>query len=135
MVIASISLAFLAFATELNGDKLYQNAYTMVNNNNHYTDIYQYRPSQTTTTNDFYSKYEKGNLMDNSYAIIKQFSPDLIIHKYQKVSINYAKYLIEKANFLYSGKIDTIILFDSSNSYKLIAGRLPDSGAPEILMV
>lgn len=134
MIIASISLAFLAFAIELNGDKLYQNAYTMVNNNNHYTDIYQYRPSQATTNNDFYSKYEKGNLMDNSYAIIKQFSPDLIIHKYQKVSINYAKYLIEKANFLYSGKIDTIILFDPSNAYKLIAGRLPNSSEAEILI-
>ena len=103
-IITIISLTFLAFSIELNGDKLYQNVYTTINNNVNYADIYQLSPnSSINTEKDFYSKYKKGELMDNAYGVIKNFASDLTLHKYQTVSINYAKYGLEKANFLYNG--------------------------------
>ena len=80
--------------------------------NVNYADIYQLNPnSSINTEKDFYSKYKKGELMDNAYSIIKSFASDLTIHKYQTVSINYAKYGLEKANFLYNGTINTIIYY------------------------
>ena len=128
-------LLFLAFSIELNGDKLYQNVYTTINNNVNYADIYQLNPnSSINTEKDFYSKYKKGELMDNAYSIIKSFASDLTIHKYQTVSINYAKYGLEKANFLYNGTINTIIYYDETNTYNLLAGKLPNSDKPEILI-
>lgn len=133
--ISIICSVFLSFAIELNGDKLYQNVYTTVMNNNSYTDIYQYHPSSSnSSSDDFYAKYTKGELMDNAYSTIKSFTNDLIIHKYQSVSVDYSKYNIEKANFLYSGTIDTIIYFDPTNTYELLAGTLPNSEKPEILI-
>ena len=64
-IITIISLTFLAFSIELNGDKLYQNVYTTINNNVNYADIYQLSPnSSINTEKDFYSKYKKGELMD-----------------------------------------------------------------------
>lgn len=86
------------------------------------------------TEKDFYSKYKKGELMDNAYSIIKSFASDLTIHKYQAVSINYAKYGLEKANFLYNGTINTIIYYDETNTYNLLVGKLPNSDKPEILI-
>lgn len=134
-IISTISLVFLSFAIELNGDKLYQNVYTTVNNNVTYTDIYQYHPTDSTKkSDDFYAKYEMGELMSGAYNAIKQFAPDITMHKYQSVSINYSKYNIEKANFLYKGTIDTVIYYDSSNTYNLLAGQLPNPEAAEILI-
>lgn len=134
-IISTISLVFLSFAIELNGDKLYQNVYTTVNNNVTYTDIYQYHPTESTEkSNDFYAKYEMGELMNGAYNAIKQFAPDITMHKYQSVSINYSKYNIEKYNFLYKGTIDTVIYFDPTNTYNLLAGQLPNVEAPEILI-
>lgn len=134
-IITIVSLTFLAFSIELNGDKLYQNVYTTINNNVNYADIYQLNPnSSINTEKDFYSKYKKGELMDNAYSIIKSFASDLTIHKYQTVSINYAKYGLEKANFLYNGTINTIIYYDETNTYNLLAGKLPNSDKPEILI-
>ena len=116
-VICTISLAFLSFAIELNGDKLYQNVYTTVNNNVHYTNIYQYNDSQNNSNKDFYDKYQKGKLDDNAYENIKKYASDLTIHKYQSISVRYVtKYQLEKANFLYTGKINTVILYDPTNT-------------------
>ena len=76
-IITIVSLTFLAFSIELNGDKLYQNVYTTINNNVNYADIYQLNPnSSINTEKDFYSKYKKGELMDNAYSIIKSFASD-----------------------------------------------------------
>lgn len=134
-LISLISLTFLSFTIELNGDKLYQNIYTTVNNDINYTEIYQYYPTETTeNSKDFYAKYTKGELMENAYSTIKNYTNDLIIHKYQTVSVDYSKYNIEKANFLYSGTIDSIIYFDPTNTYELLTGTLPDSNQPEILI-
>ena len=135
LVICAISLAFLSFAIELNGDKLYQNVYTTINNKINYTDIYQYHSNSFVNENDFYSKYEMGSLADNSYETIKSFTKDLTIHKYQKASICYTtSYQLEKANFLYTGYIDTVIMYDPTNNYRLYAGRLPNPDEPEILI-
>ena len=135
LLITVMSLTFLSFSIELNGDKLYQNVYTTINNGVNYADIYQFTAdSSTIVADDFYSKYKLGNLMDNAYDIIKRFAPDLTLHKYQEVSINYAKYGLEKANFLYSGILNTIIYYDETNTYNLLAGRLPNTNDPEILI-
>ena len=134
-IITLISLVFLSFAIELNGDKLYQNVYTTVNNNASYADIYQYIPKENVDdSKDFYAKYEKSPLMNSAYSVIKNISEDLTLHKYQVVNIDYSKYNIEKANFLYKGKIDTMIYYDETNNYKLIAGKLPNPNEPEILI-
>lgn len=133
-IISIISLVFLSFAIELNGDKLYQNVYTTINNNVTYTNIFQYNSNSTEKTDNFYDKYQMGELMNGAYNKIKEFTPDITMHKYQSVSINYAKYNIEKANFLYKGTLDTIIYYDPSNSYNLLAGQLPNPEAPEILI-
>lgn len=134
LVISAISLAFLSFAIELNGDKLYQNVYTTIHNNVHYTDIYQYIETNTSDTNDFYSKYQMGTLENGSYDSIKAIAPDLTLHKYENLSIDYTKYQSERENFLYRGKIDTIIRYDETNNYKLFAGRVPQNDAIEILI-
>ena len=134
-LISLISLVFLSFAIELNGDKLYQNVYTTVNNNINYTDIYQYiEKNNIDKSDDFYAKYQKSPLMNNAYSVIKRISKDLTLHKYQEVNIDYSKYNIEKANYLYQGKINTIILYDETNNYKLLAGKLPNSEEPEIII-
>lgn len=134
-IISLISLVFLSFSIELNGDKLYQNVYTTINNNVNYAEVYQYLPkANADISKDYYAKYEYSNLMDNSYSIIKQISKDMTVHKYQNVNINYAKYNIERANFLYKGIIETMIYYDESNNYRLLAGKLPNPEEPEILI-
>ncbi len=132
LVINVISLSFLSFAIELNGDKLYQNVYTTVNNSNNYTDIYE--SSGIVNENDFYAQFQRENLSSGSYEKIKSIAPDLTLHKYQKISINYAGYSLERANFLYSGYLNTVIYYDNTNTYNLISGRLPQDGSNEILI-
>ena len=132
MIINIVTLAFLAFAIELNGDKLYQNVYTTVNNSNNYTDIYQ--SDGITNPNDFYAQYQKTHLESGSYENIKSISSDLTLHKYQNISINYAGYTIDRANFLYSGYLNTVIYFDETNTYNLLSGTLPSNEKPEILI-
>lgn len=134
LVISAISLAFLSFAIELNGDKLYQNVYTTIHNNVHYTDIYQHKENANIDKNDFYSKYQMSTLENGSYDSIKAIAPDLTIHKYENISIDYTKYQSERENFLYRGKIDTVIRYDETNHYKLFAGRVPNNDAAEILI-
>ena len=66
---------------------------------------------------------------------IKKYASDLTIHKYQSISVRYVtKYQLEKANFLYTGKINTVILYDPTNTYRIYAGRLPNPNEPEILI-
>ncbi len=134
LIISAISLTFLSFAIELNGDKLYQNVYTTINNNVHYTDIYQYNNNSVVDTTDFYSKYQMSQLENGSYDYIKDITPNLTIHKYENITIDYTKYQSERENFLYRGTIDTIIRYDSTNTYKLFAGRVPENDKTEIII-
>lgn len=132
--ISAISLSFLSFAIELNGDKLYQNVYTTINNNIHYTDIYQYIENPNASKDDFYAKYQMSQLDNGSYDTIKNLTSELTIHKYENIIIDYTKYQSERQNFLYRGKIDTIIRYDETNTYKLLAGRRPFNDKNEILI-
>lgn len=132
ILITSISLAFLSFSIELNGEKLRQNVYTMIENGYRYTTIEEYSPLAEET--DFYSKYNSVPLSNNSYNTLKSEMPELTLHKYEAINFNYADKDIENANFFYTGTIKNIIMFDESNDYILLEGRLPEKGTKEILV-
>ena len=132
LLVCAISLAFLSFTIELNGDPLRQNVFTMVENGYHYTNIKRYVPLEQQ--DDYYSKYNYGDLPENSYSIIKEGVPELTLHKYEEVEINYAGAYLENKNFFYTGSINTIIEYDSTNTYRLLAGRVPKEKTQEILI-
>lgn len=132
LLVCAISLAFLSFTIELNGDPLRQNVFTMVENGYHYTNIKRYVPLEQQ--DDYYSKYNYGDLPENSYSIIKEGVPELTLHKYEEVEISYAGAYLENKNFFYTGSINTIIEYDSTNTYRLLAGRVPKEKTQEILI-
>ena len=91
IIICSISLAFLSFTIELNGDKIRQNVYTMVANNYNYTDIKEYLPlDKQSEKENIYNKYNSVSLSNNAYTDIKDKIPNLNIFKYEEVKIKYA---------------------------------------------
>lgn len=132
LIVCTISLSFLAFTIELNGDPLRQNVYTMVENGYQYTEIKKYVPVDDKS--DFYAKYNFGDLPSDSYDIIKKGVPELTLHKYEDVKINYAGNYIENKNFFYTGSINTLIEFDETNTYNLLAGRTPNPGTQEVII-
>jgi len=134
-IICSISLAFLSFTIELNGDKLRQNIYTMVENGYNYTDILEYLPlDEAAQKESFYNKYNGVELSNNSYEKIKSILPEMNIYKYEKVNINFVKKDADIATSFYPGSIETLIEFDERNTYDLLAGRLPNIDSKEILI-
>lgn len=132
LIVCTISLAFLAFTIELNGDPLRQNVYTMVENGYQYTEIKKYVPVEDKS--DFYAKYNYGDLPADSYDIIKKGVPELTLHKYEDVNISYAKNYSENKNYFYTGSINTLIEYDETNTYNLLAGRTPTKGTQEIII-
>lgn len=135
IVICSISLTFLSFTIELNGDKIRQNVYTMVSNNFNYTDIKEYLPlDKKEEKENIYNKYNSIGLSENAYDKIKKEIPELNIFKYEEVKINYANKNIDIATSFYPGYIQTIFEYDQSNQYELVAGRLPNNDSKEILI-
>ena len=132
LIVCAISLAFLSFTIELNGDPLRQNVFTMVENGYHYTYIKRYVPLPKNDT--FYDKYNSGDLPESSYSYLKENIPELTLHKYEEVTINYAGVYSENKNFFYTGDIDTIIEYDETNEYKLLCGRTPSLYTQEILI-
>lgn len=135
MLICGISLAFLSVTIELNGDKLRQNVYTMIENGYQYTDIKKYSPlDKEAEKKDYYNKYNYVDLPNESYYDIKNALPELTLHYYQPVSIDYVGHDIENQNFFYPGTINTLIMFDETNTYDLITGRLPRANSKEILV-
>ncbi len=135
IIICSISLTFLSFTIELNGDKVRQNVYTMVANNYNYTDIKEYLPlDKKSEKENIYNKYNSVSLSVNAYDKLKREISDLNIHKYEEVKINYALKNIDIATSFYPGYIQTILEYDKTNQYELIAGRLPQEGTKEILI-
>ena len=134
-IICSISLAFLSFTIELNGDKLRQNVYTMIENGYEYTDIYQYLPlDKEAEKESFYNKYNSVELDLDAYEKIKKDIPEMNIHKYENVKIDYAFKDADIFTSFYPGYIQTIIEFDKTNKYELLAGRLPNEDSKEILI-
>lgn len=134
LIVCAISLAFLSFTIELNGNPLRQNVFTMVENGYQYTEIKRYVPITDTSTHDFYAKYNYGDLPENSYSIIKEGVPELTLHKYETVEIKYAGAYIENKNYFYTGVIDTLIEYDKTNTYKLLVGRTPQEHTQEIMI-
>ena len=135
ILICSISLAFLSFTIELNGDKLRQNIYTMIENGYNYTTIKEHLPlSKDKENDDFYNKYNSKELSPNSYEKIKSELSELDVHKYSINKIRYAQLTLDQNTDFYPGYINTLIQYDSTNEYKLLAGRLPNDNEKEILI-
>ena len=134
LLVCAISLAFLSFTIELNGNKLRQNVFTMIENGYQYTEIKRYVPIQNTNTDDFYAQYNYGDLPANSYNIIKEGIPELTLHKYETVEIKYARTHIENKNYFYTGIINTLIEYDETNTYNLLCGRKPNLETQEIMI-
>ena len=134
LLVCAISLAFLSFTIELNGNPLRQNVFTMVENGYQYTEIKRYVPIEDTSTHDFYAKYNYGDLPANSYDIIKEGVPELTLHKYETVEIKYAGANIENKNYFYTGVVNTIIEYDKTNTYRLLCGTTPKEDSQEIMI-
>lgn len=135
MLICSISLAFLSFTIELNGDKLRQNVYTMIENGYNYTTIKEHLPlGEDAEKESFYNKFNSVELPLHAYNDIKEKMPELIVHKYEEVNIKYADKDVEIATDFYPGYINTVVEYDKTNNYTLLAGRLPNENEKEILI-
>lgn len=132
-IICALSLAFLSFTIELKGNKLHQNIYTTVNNNYNYVDILA-KAQNNIITGNFYDDYQGIFLPLNSYENLKNLNPNLNIHKYQYIGLDIAKDDYKIARSYYPGKIETVILYDTHNTYQLWAGRLPEENKNEILI-
>lgn len=134
-LICSLSLTFLSVTIELNGEILRQNVYTMVENGYRFTEIYEHlEVPKAEIKKDPYKEYASKDLTPNSYDKILNTVDGIILHEYEEVNIPYAQGEIENKNYFYTGYINTIIKYDSRNSYELLAGRLPEEGTTEILI-
>lgn len=134
-IICSLSLTFFSVTIELNGEKLRQNIYTMIENGYRYTDIYEHiELSKEDIEENEYNKYASTALQGNSLTKIKESVSDITIHEYKPVEIYYTDLNLENSNYFYTGYISSIICFDETNSYDLIAGRLPNANTKEILI-
>lgn len=134
-LICGVSLSFLSFTIELNGEKLRQNVYTMVENGYRYTNIYKHVPAtKDEIKEDPYNEFNYEKVDNNAYSDIKSKLPNHTIYEYVPVNINYALENIENKNYFYTGKINNIMKFDKTNNYELLYGRLPNEDEPEILI-
>ncbi len=134
-IICSLSLTFFSVTIELNGEKLRQNVYTMVENGYRYTNIYEHvELSEKEIKENEYNKYASKQLEGDSLLKIKDSVDNITIHEYMPVEIYYSHLNLENKNYFYTGYISSIIRFDPSNEYDLIAGRLPNPNTKEILI-
>lgn len=134
-IICSLSLTFFSVTIELNGEKLRQNVYTMIENGYRFTDIYEHvELSEKEIKENEYNKYASTALKGNSLSTIKESVSDITIHEYKPVEIYYTDLNQENSNYFYTGYISSIIRYDESNNYDLIAGRLPKPNTKEILI-
>lgn len=136
-IICAISLTFLSITIELNVEDefLKENVYTMVENGYRFTNIYKAdEVSEDEIKADKYNLYKSTSLPNNSYDLIKSEIDDITIHQYSPVELNYAGAQTENANYLYTGYINTLIKYDPTNNYELLAGRYPKENSKEILI-
>ena len=134
-IICALSLTFFSVTIELNGEKLRQNVFTMIENGYRYTDIYEHvELTKDEIKENEYNKYAYTALSGNSLVKIKDSVNNITIHEYKPVSIYYNELNIENANYFYTGYINSIIRYDESNNYELVAGRLPKEDTKEILI-
>lgn len=134
-LICALSLTFLSLTIELNGEKLRQNVYTMIENGYRFTNIYSHiNLSDAEIKENYYNKYASTELEDNSYNQIKASIDNITIHEYSSVNIDYVGVKKENSNYFYTGTINSLIKYDPTNTYELIAGRLPNPNTKEILI-
>lgn len=134
-IICALSLTFFSVTIELNGEKLRQNVFTMIENGYRYTDIYEHvELTKDQIKENEYNKYASTALQGNSLNKIKESVDNITIHEYKPVEIYYTELNLENSNYFYTGYINSIIRFDETNNYDLIAGRLPKPGTKEILV-
>lgn len=125
-LICALSLTFLAFTIELNGDKIRQNVYTSVGADYLYTDVLKkYELPDNFVETSVYDKYSGVPLNDNSYSQVKKDLDGLNIHQYQIANINIVGSAISRADYFFTGIINYIVRFDETNNYTLLAGRTP----------
>lgn len=134
-IICTLSLTFFSVTIELNGEKLRQNVYTMIENGYRFTDIYEHvELTDREIEENEYNKYASKPLSGDSYNTIKEKIDGITIHEYKPVEINYSGLNLEKGDYFYTGYLKSIIRFDETNNYDLIAGRLPKPDSKEILI-
>lgn len=134
-IICALSLTFFSVTIELNGEKLRQNVYTMIENGYRYTDIYKHVPvDEDAIKENEYNAFLSEPLPENSLTEIKENVSNITIHEYKDVQIYYTELDLENSNYFYTGYINSIIKFDETNTYNLIAGRLPKPNTKEILI-
>ena len=134
-IICALSLTFFSVTIELNGEKLRQNVFTMIENGYRYTDIYEHvELTKDQIKENEYNKFASTALQSNSLDKIKASVDNITIHEYKPVEIYYTELNLENSNYFYTGYINSIIRFDETNNYDLIAGRLPKPGTKEILV-
>ena len=133
-LICALSLAFFSFTLELNSDKIRENVYTSVDNGYLYADLLQKSelPADYVKTS-IYDDYIGTSLGAGTYDQVKADMPDLTVHQYQSVNIPVAsnRNLI---NGFYSGEIEYLSRFDTTNNYHLLAGRKIEDGYHEIMI-
>ena len=134
-LICTLSLTFFSVTIELNGEKLRQNVYTMIENGYRYTDIYEHvQLTDRELEENEYNQFASQPLSGESYGTIKEKVSNITIHEYKEVQINYAGINLENGDYFFTGYLNTIIKFDNTNNYELIAGRLPKEDTKEILI-
>lgn len=134
-LICSLSLAFLSFTIELNGNILTENVYTMIENGYRFTDIYKHvETSKEAIKENEYNKYAYTSLEGSNYENIKNNVGKITIHEYAAIDIDYAGINREDSNYFFTGYINTLIKYDETNDYDLICGRRPVKGTKEILI-
>ncbi|MBQ2891781.1 MAG: ABC transporter ATP-binding protein/permease [Bacilli bacterium] len=136
MLICALSLAFFSFTIELNNDTIRQNVYTSIDNGYLYADLLdKVELPEDYVKTSIYDDYAGTTLLSGSYDKVKEAIPDLNLHEYQSVSIP----LIEDTesrliNSFYTGEIQYLTKYDSSNEYNIIAGREPIDGKNEVMV-
>lgn len=134
MIICALSLAFFSFTIELNDDPIRQNVYTSIDNGYLYADLLQKEdlPSDYVKST-VYDDYIGIALPSGSYDDVKEAIPSLTVHQYQSVCIPIStnKYL---KNGIYSGEIEYLVKYDSSNNYNFLAGRGIKEGNSEVII-
>lgn len=126
MLICALSLAFFSFTLELNNDKIRQNVYTSVDNNYLLANLLEKSElPEDYIKSSIYDEYIGIALPSGSYDKVRKTLPNLTIHQYRDVTIpvSYDKNL---KNAFYTGEIEYLTMIDSVNSYKLLAGRVPN---------
>jgi len=134
MIICALSLTFLSFVVELNGDVIRQNVYTSIENDYIYADILdKVELSSDYIKSSVYDDYIGTHLSADKASDVKDKVKGLNIHEYMATSIPLADNF-RLSNSFYTGEIEYLTRYDSTNTYKLMVGRTPKEDQHEIMI-